>query len=85
MFATPQAAFGGGDYTEVFRLLDCAIDRLWPTLGWWGGGTLMLGQWFVKAKLAQALSAKGSALTVLEENALYRQNPIPFCIRAAGH
>ena len=50
-----QAAFGRGDYAEVFSLLDCDTSRLWPTLGWWGGGTLLLGEWYLQAKMAMAV------------------------------
>ena len=85
-FGEVQAAMGRSDYDTVFQLLDCAPARLWPSLGWWGGGTLQLGQWYMAAKMATALAANGNmTLTTLERNAVYRQNPVPFCIRAAGH
>ena len=84
-FAQVQAAYGAKDYSTMYELLDCAPTRLWPAIGWWGGGTLMLQAWFHQAKLAQAVAAKGQPLTDLETNAVYRANPVPFCIRAAGH
>ena len=76
---------GRGAWSEVFGLLDCKPERLWPTLGWWEGGTLMLGQWYTEAKMADAVAKNGGPLTQLQKNALYRSSPIPFCIRAAGH
>lgn len=85
-FGAVQAAMGREDWSAVFALLDCHPERLWPTLGWWGGGTLMLGGWYIEAKLADAVAKNGGVpLTQLQKNALYRSSPVPFCIRAAGH
>lgn len=85
-FGTVHAAMYRQAWSEVFALLDCQPERLWPTLGWWGGGTLVLGEWYVEAKLADAVAKKGGEpLTQLQKNALYRASPVPFCIRAAGH
>jgi hypothetical protein len=84
-FGAVHAAMGRGAWSEVFGLLDCKPERLWPTLGWWGGGTLMLGQWYVEAKMADASAKNSGPLTQMQKNALYRASPVPFCIRAAGH
>jgi hypothetical protein len=85
-FGAVQAAMGRKDWSKVFALLDCQPERLWPTLGWWGGGTLMLGSWYIEAQLADAVVKNdGNPLTQLQKNALYRSSPVPFCIRAAGH
>eukprot|EP00039_Didymoeca_costata_P014011 m.220824 g.220824 ORF g.220824 m.220824 type:complete len:190 (+) comp15921_c0_seq21:1934-2503(+) len=84
-FGAVQAAYGQQNWDEFFMLCDCAPDRLWPAIGWWGGGTETILSWYESAILQRAAEKKGKPLTVLEQNAEIRANPIPFCLRAVGH
>jgi hypothetical protein len=87
-----HAAYSRRDWPAFFRLTDCAPARLWPSLGWWGGGTLLLQTWYRDAVLQRAAAAAGctaapvgSCFGRLDTNSLVRANPVPFCIRASGH
>jgi len=77
-----HAAFYTKDYDRLFRLLDCAPERQWPTLGY--DLSALMGM-YQSAVVDAATDAKGSALTVLERNAAIRAHPVPVCLRAVGH
>merc|ERR1711935_626873 len=52
-FAAVQTAFGTQNWKEFFMLCDCAKERLWPAIGWWGGGTEMMLAWYQEAILSR--------------------------------
>eukprot|EP00037_Helgoeca_nana_P006494 m.59859 g.59859 ORF g.59859 m.59859 type:complete len:809 (+) comp17377_c0_seq1:82-2508(+) len=84
-FAAVQVAFTRQRWAEFFMLCDCAPERLWPAIGWWGGGTQMLLGWYEQAILLRATQMAKRPLTQVEQNGAIRANPIPFCLRAVGH
>lgn len=84
-FAEVQASYGMQDWETFFKLCDCSKDRLWPALGWYGGGTAVLLQWYQSAILLRKEAELHRPLTQLETNAEIRANPVPFCLRAVGH
>ena len=84
-FAQVQAAYGTQDWPTFFRLCDCSTENLWPALGWYGGGTGVILEWYEAAILAREEAEHKRPLTQLEKNAAFRANPLPFCIRAVGH
>ena len=45
---------------------------------------MILG-WYQSAILAREEAELKRPLTQLEQNAAFRANPLPFCIRAVGH
>ena len=84
-FAQVGSAFGNKDWKTFFMLCDCSTERLWPAIGWWGGGTMQLLAWYESAVLQRATATAGHPLSQIEMNGAIRANPVPFCLRAVGH
>ena len=84
-FGAAQAAFGTRNWKVFFKLCDCGEGRLWPAIGWWGGGTEQMLAWYQEAILLRETEVAGHPLNVVETNAVIRANPVPFCLRAVGH
>lgn len=84
-YAQVANAYGNKRWDEFFMLCDCSKERLWPAIGWWGGGTMKLLAWYEEAVLQRATAVAGHPLSQVEKNGVIRANPVPFCLRAVGH